>query len=274
MTCARPHSRVYSEHYSAYAGCASARPPGADTRRPPPPPPWRGSSLFVGKFVPSPALCSVTSVVGRCCRAASQSTFIHRRDFIHSSRRTRWRRVGAVGHTVGCMSTSSGILALVVRRRAARDVDRIAAAAGVRVVHADEPSSRKVWTGGVGGRARRRRRPPVRGARGLPRTGRVFLVGRADSSRTPSDWQRRDRRWRATGAVPARAGGELVAELSDAADSASDGRSTRRGASRSSADAVARGASVFATALAQCRVAGPAGGRRSVGRRHRPGAGQ
>ena len=42
--------RVYSEHYSAYAGCASARPPGADTRRPPPPPPWRGSSLFRGTF--------------------------------------------------------------------------------------------------------------------------------------------------------------------------------------------------------------------------------
>src|ERR1700752_3133529 len=47
-TCARPQCRVYSEHYSAYAGCGSARPPGADTRRPPPPPPLAGVVPFFG----------------------------------------------------------------------------------------------------------------------------------------------------------------------------------------------------------------------------------
>ena len=49
-TCAHPPCRVYSEHYSAYAGCASARPPGADTRRPPPPPPLAGVVPFGGFF--------------------------------------------------------------------------------------------------------------------------------------------------------------------------------------------------------------------------------
>ena len=49
-TCAHPRWRVYSEHYSAYAGCASARPPGADTRRPPPPPPLAGVVPFLRGF--------------------------------------------------------------------------------------------------------------------------------------------------------------------------------------------------------------------------------
>ena len=45
-TCASMSCRVYSKDHSACAGCESARPPGADTRRPSPPPPWRGSSLI------------------------------------------------------------------------------------------------------------------------------------------------------------------------------------------------------------------------------------
>src|SRR3978361_2239501 len=49
-TCVGASGRVYSEHYSAYAGCASARPPGADTRRPPPPPPLAGVGFFVDFF--------------------------------------------------------------------------------------------------------------------------------------------------------------------------------------------------------------------------------
>src|SRR4051794_10087673 len=49
-TCAVDAADVYSEHYSAYAGCASARPPGADTRRPPPPPPLAGVVPFVGIY--------------------------------------------------------------------------------------------------------------------------------------------------------------------------------------------------------------------------------
>ena len=49
-TCASWAFRVYSEDYSAYAGCASARPPGADTRRPPPPPPLAGVVPFLRTF--------------------------------------------------------------------------------------------------------------------------------------------------------------------------------------------------------------------------------
>ena len=48
--CAARRCRVYSEHHSAYAGCGSARPPGADTRRPPPPPPLAGVVPFPDKF--------------------------------------------------------------------------------------------------------------------------------------------------------------------------------------------------------------------------------
>ena len=50
----RPHlsgatgrNRVYSLPHSAYAGCASARPPGADTRRPSPPPPLARVVLYL-----------------------------------------------------------------------------------------------------------------------------------------------------------------------------------------------------------------------------------
>jgi hypothetical protein len=97
-TCAAPHLRVYSEHYSAYAGCASARPPGADTRRPPPPPPWRGSSLFSDKIVnlslrrPMPSSC--------VCAARPAARFVHRRESIHIS---QFGHGGAsdLGHTVG-----------------------------------------------------------------------------------------------------------------------------------------------------------------------------
>ena len=47
------------------------------------------------------------------------------------------------------MTVTNGVLALVGDPTLRDDVDRIAAAAGVPVVHAAEPSSRKVWTGAV-----------------------------------------------------------------------------------------------------------------------------
>jgi secretion/DNA translocation related CpaE-like protein len=145
------------------------------------------------------------------------------------------------------MTTTQAILALVADPVLREDVDRVAAAVGVPVVHAAEPSSRKVWTGAVAvlldvDAARRCADRP------LPRRGQVMLVGR--SVPRAADWE-------AAIAVGAQhvitlpeQDGELMDELSEAADSCRGGR--RRGpvvaviAGRGGA-----GASVFATALAQ-----------------------
>jgi hypothetical protein len=81
---------------------------------------------------------------------------------------------------------AAGVLALISDADLRDDVDRIAAAAGIRVVHASEPSSRKVWTGAVAvlldrEAARRCAR------RVLPRRGRVILVVQAQPG--PDDFQ-------------------------------------------------------------------------------------
>src|SRR5919204_427138 len=47
------------------------------------------------------------------------------------------------------MSATNGVLALVGDPVLRDDVDRVVAAAGLNVVHAVEPSSRKVWTSAV-----------------------------------------------------------------------------------------------------------------------------
>jgi secretion/DNA translocation related CpaE-like protein len=140
----------------------------------------------------------------------------------------------------------NAILALVKDPLLRDDVDRIAAAAGLPIVHAADPSSRKVWTAAaavlVDVQAARRC-----AERGLPRRGRVVLVGRTRPA--AADWQAAI----AVGAehvvtLPGQ-DGVLMAELSDAADSSRD--DARRGAvvavvgGRGGA-----GASVFATALA------------------------
>ena len=146
------------------------------------------------------------------------------------------------------MTATVGILALVGDPVLRDDVDRVAAASGLQVVHADDPSSRKVWAGAVAVlldvQAARRC-----AGRSLPRRGRVVLVGRTEPQ--AADWEAAI----AVGAqhvitLPAQ-DGVLMAELSDAAEAARDGG--RRGAvlavigGRGGA-----GASVFATALAQC----------------------
>ncbi len=66
------------------------------------------------------------------------------------------------------------------------DVDRIAAAAGVRVVHTSEPSGRKVWTGAVSVLLDRDAADRC-AQRLLPRRGRVILVTRSEPS--PADFQ-------------------------------------------------------------------------------------
>ncbi|HEX2283762.1 MAG TPA: septum site-determining protein Ssd [Mycobacterium sp.] len=144
------------------------------------------------------------------------------------------------------MATTTGILALIADSALRDDVDRVSAAAGLPVVHASEPSSRKVWTGAAAVlldvQAARRC-----AQRALPRRGRVVLVSHAEP---------RTAEWEAAIAVGAQhvvtlpaQDGELMAELSEAAEaSLEDGRGAvvaviagRGGAS----------ASVFATALAR-----------------------
>lgn len=145
------------------------------------------------------------------------------------------------------MTASNGILALVGDPALRDDVDRVAAAVGLPVIHASDPSGRNVWTGAVAvlvdvAAARRCAH------RALPRRGRVVLVGRSQPQ--AADFQAAI----AVGAqhvitLPAH-DGELMAELSDAAEASRD--AGRRGAVVGViAGRGGAGASVFAAALAQ-----------------------
>ena len=145
------------------------------------------------------------------------------------------------------MTAGNGILALVGDPALRDDVDRVAAAVGLAVVHASEPSGRNVWTGAAAVLL------DVAAAqscahRVLPRRGRVVLVVRSEP--TAADFQAAI----AVGAqkviVLPNQDGELMAELSDAADASRD--EDRRGAIVGViAGRGGAGASVFATALAQ-----------------------
>ncbi|GAB3218981.1 septum site-determining protein Ssd [Mycolicibacterium hippocampi] len=145
------------------------------------------------------------------------------------------------------MTTAAGILAVLDDRSLDADIDRIVAAAGLRVVRADDPSSLRVWTGAAAilldvGAARRCVQ------RGLPRRARVLLISCSEPGQAE---------WEAAVAVGAQQvvmlptqERALMASLSDAAEAS--GQSGIRGpviavlAGRGGA-----GASVFATALAQ-----------------------
>jgi secretion/DNA translocation related CpaE-like protein len=145
------------------------------------------------------------------------------------------------------MTANNGILALVGDPAIRDDVDRVAAAAGLPVVHASDPSSRKVWAAAAAvlldvAAARRCAQ------RALPRRGRVVLLVRSEPR--ADDFQAAI----AVGAqhvitLPGH-DGELMAELSDAAEASRD--TGRRGAVVGViAGRGGAGASVFATALAQ-----------------------
>jgi secretion/DNA translocation related CpaE-like protein len=149
------------------------------------------------------------------------------------------------------MTATDGILALVGDAALRDDVDRVAAAVGLPVVHAADPSGRHAWTGAVAvlldaDAARRCVR------RALPRRSRVVLV--AGSEPGAADFQAAI----AVGAqrvitLPER-DGQLMAELSDAADVCRD--ENRRGAVVAViAGRGGAGASVFAAALAQSATA-------------------
>lgn len=144
------------------------------------------------------------------------------------------------------MRNDTGILCLVANPVLRRDVDRVAAAAGVHVVHAGEPSSRKVWTSASAvvldlDGARRCARLD------LPRRDRVLVIGRT----APDDGE-----WQSVIAVGAQRvltlpdeESQLVAELSDATQRRPDvdrpGSVIAVIGGRGGA-----GASVFATSLA------------------------
>jgi secretion/DNA translocation related CpaE-like protein len=145
------------------------------------------------------------------------------------------------------MTTTNGVLALVGDPALRDDVDRVAAAAGLPIVHTSEPSGRNAWTGAaavlVDADAARRC-----AARPLPRRARVILV--VGSEPEAADFQAAI----AAGAqrvvmLPAQ-DGELMSELSDAADACRE--DDRHGAVVGViAGRGGAGASVFATALAQ-----------------------
>ncbi|MGO4445402.1 septum site-determining protein Ssd [Mycobacterium sp. 2YAF39] len=145
------------------------------------------------------------------------------------------------------MGSAAGTLVLIGDAELRDDVDRISAAAGVHVVHAAEPSGRKVWTGAVAVLLDRDAAHRC-AQRALPRRGGVFLVSQAQPG--PADFQAAI----AVGAqqvltLPAQ-DAELMAELSEAAEAAmQDG--PRGAVVAVIAGRGGAGASIFAAALAQ-----------------------
>ncbi|GLP79132.1 septum site-determining protein Ssd [Mycobacterium antarcticum] len=144
------------------------------------------------------------------------------------------------------MSTNTGILSVVVDPALRADVDRVAAASGIRVLHVGEPSSRKVWT------AASAIVLDADGARrcvelALPRRDRVLVVCRAEP--LPDHWQLAiSVGARRVVSLPAD-DGALVSEFSDAAEATGD--DGRRGAVLAVIGGCGgAGATVFATALA------------------------
>ncbi len=146
------------------------------------------------------------------------------------------------------MSFTAGLLALVAQPALRDELDRVAAAAGVRVIQLGEAvPSRKAWSAAAAvvlDRNAAARCSPA----GLPRRGHVIVLAGAEPN--AADWQAAV----AVGAqrvltLPAD-GNELVAELAEAAEAANDGG--RRGevvaviGARGGA-----GASLLATAVAQ-----------------------
>ncbi len=145
------------------------------------------------------------------------------------------------------MNAAPAILALVDDEVLNTDIDRVIAAAGLRIVRSTDPSSRRVWTSAaavlVDSEAARRC-----AARGLPRRGRVVLISAEPPG--PADWE-------AAVAVGAQQiltlptdDRELMAVLADAADAGRDS-GARGPVVAVVAGRGGGGASVFATAVAQ-----------------------
>lgn len=147
----------------------------------------------------------------------------------------------------GLMNASHGVLAMLADSTMRDDVDRVAAASGVAVVHVAHPPSRQAWTGASAVLLDAAGAGTCAGP-SLPRRGHVIMLSRGEPH--AADWQVAI----AVGArhvltLPADEA-ELVAVLSEAAEAGRDGEGGgpvvavmggRGGA----------GASVFATALAR-----------------------
>lgn len=144
------------------------------------------------------------------------------------------------------MSTPHAVLAVVADAALRGDVDRVAAAAGVTVVHAAEPSSRAVWTAATA--VILDAAAALRCAeRALPRRAGVVLVGHTAPGAT--EWQiAMSVGAQHVMALPAQ-DADLVTELADATERHHDER--RRGpVAAVIAGRGGGGASLFATALA------------------------
>src|SRR6478752_608881 len=157
-----------------------------------------------------------------------------------------WQRV-VLRPQAEVMTAGNGILALVGDPALRDDVDRVAAAVGLSVVHAADPSGRNAWTGAAAvlldvAAARRCAH------RALPRRDRVLMV--VGSEPAAAEFEAAI----AVGAqrvvtLPAH-DGELMADLSSAADERRE--EDRRGAVVGViAGRGGAGASVFSAALAQ-----------------------
>ncbi len=143
-----------------------------------------------------------------------------------------------------------GILAVIDDQALNTDVDRVAAAAGLRVVRSSDPFSRRAWASAAAilldTHAAQRCAD-----RGMPRRARVFLVSHANPD--PADWEAAvDVGAQRVVTLPAH-DRELMAVLSDAAEAS---LASLDGGARGPVVAVlsgrgGAGASVFATALAQ-----------------------
>jgi secretion/DNA translocation related CpaE-like protein len=145
------------------------------------------------------------------------------------------------------MTATTGVLALVADPSLRDDVDRVAAAVGLPVVHAADPSGRNAWSGAgavvLDAPAARRC-----AQRALPRRGRVVLVVGADPH--PGDYHAALAVGAAQVVTLPGGDGELMAQLADAAEDCRD--DARRGAIIGViAGRGGAGASVFSTALAQ-----------------------
>jgi secretion/DNA translocation related CpaE-like protein len=145
------------------------------------------------------------------------------------------------------METTAGVLALISDADLRDDVDRVAAAAGVAVIHATEPSGHKVWTGAAAVLVDREAAHRC-ARRLLPRRARVILVVHADPA--PADFQAAIAVGAQTVVTLPGQDSDLMTELAEGAEAALTdcprGAVVAVVAGRGGA-----GASVFATALAQ-----------------------
>jgi len=145
------------------------------------------------------------------------------------------------------MTTPTGILTAVDDLALNSDIDRVVAAAGLRVVRTTVPSSRRVWTSAAAILLDTDAALKC-AARGFPRRARVLLVTRAEPGAAE---------WEAAVAVGAQRvvtlpvhDRDLMALLADAAEATLDG-DVRGPVVAVLAGRGGAGASVFATALAQ-----------------------